>query len=258
MPQPALSHAHLESDLRRLDELIAFVGGMNSEEAALLMEHLHSARIYLLGAMPDEYAASLQSAKEASQWVRDKPLRDALMEALSYLQSETSHLEASRGNEWHHQTHPKQHDPAPPGTTSKLWSFFSTSDTSFGIFYPKQQVVAVLPSFEAAKAAEMALRNDGFGDDEILAASGSEMLKFMEELRLQAGWWGELMRGLSRTLGTEEIFVDNYIRWGREGVGFLAVNSPMEIESERICRLLLPFRPIAIERYLSSGIQSLI
>jgi hypothetical protein len=179
------------------------------------------------------------------------------MEALSYLQSEVSHPEASRGNE-HHHTHPKPHDPAPPGTTSKLWSFFSTSDTSFGIFYPKQQVVAVLPSFEAAKAAEMALRNDGFGDDEILAASGSEMVKFLEELRLQAGLGGHLMAGLSRTLGTEEVFVDNYIRWGRQGAGFLAVYSPMEIESERISGLLLPFHQMAIERYLSSGIQSLI
>ena len=257
MPQPALSRAHVESDHRRLDELIAFVGGLNSEEAALLMEHLHSARIYLLGAMPDEYAASLQSAKETSQRFSDKPLREALMEALSYLQSETSHPEASRGNEWHHQTHPKQHDPAPPGTTSKLWNFFSTSDTSFGIFYPKQHVVAVLLSFEAAKAAEMASRNDGF-DDEILAAPGSEMVKFLEELRLQAGFGGHVMAGLSRTLGTEEVFVDNYIRWGRQGAGFLAVYSPMEIESERICGLLLPFHPIAIEQYLSSGIQSLI
>ena len=256
MPQPALSRAHVESDHRRLDELIAFVGGLNSEEAALLMEHLHSARIYLLGAMPDEYAASLQSAKETSQRFSDKPLREALMEAFSYFQSEVSHPEASRGNE-HHHTHPKQHDPAPPGTTSKLWSFFSTSDTSFGIFYPKQHVVAALLSFEAAKAAEMALRNDGF-DDEILAAPGSEMVKFLEELRLQAGLAGHLMAGLSRTLGTEEIFVDNYIRWGRQGAGFLAVYSPMEIESERICGLLLPFHPIAIERYLSSGIQSLI
>ena len=40
MPQPALSRAHVESDHRRLDELIAFVGGLNSDEAALLMEHL--------------------------------------------------------------------------------------------------------------------------------------------------------------------------------------------------------------------------
>src|SRR3982074_2777883 len=106
MPQPALSRAHLESELRRLDELIAFVGGLNSEETALLMEHLHSARIYLLGAMPDEYAASLQAAKEASPRFSGKPLWEALMEALSYLQSEVSHPEASRGNE-HHHAHPK-------------------------------------------------------------------------------------------------------------------------------------------------------
>lgn len=256
MPKPAFSRAHLESDLRLLDELIAFVGGLNSEQAALVMEHLHSARICLLGAMPDEYAAGLQSAKEASRWVSDKPLRGALMEALSYLQSRVSPPEASRANEYHH-THFKQHDPAPPGTTSKLWGFFRTSDTSFGIFYPKQHMVAALVSFDAAKAAEMALRDDGF-DDDILVAAGSEMVNFLEELRLKAGLRGHFMARLSRTLGTEEIFVDNYIRWGRQGAGFLAVYSPMEIESERICGLLLPCDPIAIERYLTSGIQSLI
>jgi hypothetical protein len=34
------------------------------------MEHLHSMRAYLLGAMPEEYAASLQLAKDASRMVK--------------------------------------------------------------------------------------------------------------------------------------------------------------------------------------------
>jgi hypothetical protein len=66
------------------------------------------------------------------------------------------------------------------------------------------------------------------------------------------------MASLSRSLGTEEVFVENYIRLSREGAGFFAVYSPLEIESERICELLEAFRPIVVQRYLSSGIQSLI
>ena len=89
MPKPVLRGADVESDHKRLDVLIAFVGGVNSEEADLLLEHLHSARIYLLGAMPDEYAASLQSAEEASQQFSNKPLGDALVEALSHLAGRT-------------------------------------------------------------------------------------------------------------------------------------------------------------------------
>ena len=258
MPQPALSHAQVESDLRRVDELIASVGRLDSEETALLLEHLRGARTYLLGAMPDEYAASLQLAQEASLRVTEKSLREALVEALSYLQSEFFHSEALRGMEWRHQTRLKPRDPAPPGTVSKLWSFFSAFDTSFGIFYPKRHIVAIFPTFEAAKTAETALRNAGFAEDEILAAPGSEMLKFFEELRLQAGLWGELMAGISRTFGTEEVFVENDIRRAREGAGFLAIFSPLEIESGRVCELLKPFGPIAMQRYLASGIESLI
>ncbi len=85
MPKPASRGADVELDHKRLDVLIAFVGGVNSEEADLLLEHLRSARIYLLGGMPDEYAASLQSAQEASQRLSNKPLGEALAEALSYL-----------------------------------------------------------------------------------------------------------------------------------------------------------------------------
>ena len=258
MPLLSLNHEQIQSDLRRIDELSASLGRLNSDETALLMEHLHSMGCYLLGAMPEEYAASLQLAKDASRMVNEKTRRDALMDAFSYLQSEISHPATARENCPRHQAHTRGHAAPPSGTTSALWNFFSTSDTSFGIFYPKQHIVAIFRTFEVAQAALAGLLTAGFSEEEMQAAPGSEMLKFFTELRLQAGLWADLMASLSRSLGTEEVFVENYIRLGREGAGFFAVYSPLEIESERICELLESFRPIVMQRYLSSGIQSLI
>jgi len=59
-------------------------------------------------------------------------------------------------------------------------------------------------------------------------------------------------------IGNIRLFVENDIRRAREGAGFLAIYSPLEIESQRICELLKPFGPIAMQRYLASGIESLI
>jgi hypothetical protein len=258
MPLVSLSHEQIQSDLRRIDELSASIGRLNTDETALLTEHLHSMRAYLLGAMPEEYAASLQLAKDASRMVNEKARRDALMDAFSYLQSEVAHPATPGDDHLRRQAHAKGHAPPPPGTTSALWNFFGTSDTSFGIFYPKQHIVAIFRTFEVAQAALAGLLTAGFNEEEMQAAPGSEMLKFFTELRRQAGLWADLMASLSRSLGTEEVFLENYIRLGREGAGFLAVYSPLEIESERICELLESFRPIAMQRYLSSGIQSLI
>ncbi len=56
-----------------------------------LLEHLHSARVYLLGAMPDEYLLSIESAKQALDVVPDSKLRSRMDDTLSSLINEMSH-----------------------------------------------------------------------------------------------------------------------------------------------------------------------
>ena len=56
-----------------------------------LLEHLHSARVYLLGAMPDEYLLSIESAKQALDLVPDNNLRSSMDDTLSSLIDEMSH-----------------------------------------------------------------------------------------------------------------------------------------------------------------------
>ena len=258
MSQAVLNPAQTEVHLARVDDLIATLNHKSSEQVDLLVEHLHSARAYGLGAMPNEYAAALQDARDAAGQLKEKELRQRLEGVIDYLLTEMSHAHPPPGTERRHHMHSRQHAPAPPGARSRLWDFFNGSDISFGVFYPGRHIVAIFPSFEAAKQAEAALRDAGFNEQEILAIPAEEMLQFLEEFRLRTGLWGVLMAVLSRIFGTEEVFVDDDIRRAREGAGFLAIYSPEDGESERIRQLFEPFGPVAIQRYMAWGIQRLI
>ena len=231
---------------------------VRSRQADLLMEHLHSARTYLLGAMPEEYLTSLESAKSTLKQVPDSHLRRVLGDALANLLAEMSRHGEPEATEPRHHAHSRNHKPAPMGVASILWKFFDVSDTSLGIFYPKRFIVASFPSLDTAKRAEGILRDGGFAPDEVVAVPGVQMLQFFEELRLRAGLWGGLMEALSLALGTEAAFVAKDAKCAREGAGFLAVYGPWEIESARIRELVAPLGPISMWRYGTGSIETLV
>jgi hypothetical protein len=62
-------------ELIRLDELMEDLGKETESQCELLREHLESARVYLVGLMPIEYAFSLKMAGEALNCVSDRDLR---------------------------------------------------------------------------------------------------------------------------------------------------------------------------------------
>jgi len=258
MSQAVLPSTQSDLVLAWLDELIAIMQHRNSEQVNLLVEHLHSARAYCLGAMPGEYAASLQDARDAAGRVEDKELRRPLLNTIEYLLTEMADVyPPHEEGRWHH-AHFKRRGPTPAGVRSQLWQFFSGADLSFGVFYPTRHIIAVFPSFEVAREAETVLRGAGFNEQEIVAVRAEEMLQFLNELRIHAGLWGALMAPISQTFGTEEAFVDIYVRQGREGAGFLAIYSPEDRETDRIRQSLETLAPLAMRRYTATGIQSLV
>lgn len=256
MPHSILNLENTEIDRKRLDGMIAALE--RSTQCDLLIEHLHSARVYLLSAMPEEFLVALKLAKTALNTVRDGSLRRAMSAALANLLEEMSLHEILPAGEHRHHAHSRIHKPAPPGGASTLRKFFNVSNTSFGIFYPKRFIVASLPSFDSAKGAERALLDAGFTADEVVAATGVEMLQFFEELRLRAGLWGGLMEALSRAFGTEATFVVQDFEQARAGAAFLAIYDPREAETEHICKLVAPWRRISMRRYAAGNIATLI
>ena len=61
-------------DLAQLDGLLQALGKETGSQCELLREHLESARVYLVGLMPAEYALSLRMAEQALSGVADHKL----------------------------------------------------------------------------------------------------------------------------------------------------------------------------------------
>jgi hypothetical protein len=72
----------------RLEQVITALehGG----ESKLVTEHLHGAHTYLLGAMPAEYCASLEDARDASKLVADPSARETVQKLVDDLLKEVS------------------------------------------------------------------------------------------------------------------------------------------------------------------------
>ena len=149
-------------------------------------------------------------------------------------------------------------DPADGPAVVQLSHFFKESSSSLGVFYPRHYIIATFPSLEATTAANQALRNAGFSEDEVMAVAGPQMIEFLNQFSEHAGILGELMFKLSRTFGTEARFVDSDIDSARHGAGFLAIHSLTESESARVVQYVRPFAPVTMQWYLAGAIHSLI
>ena len=261
MPHAALGPAQRDANSECLDELIATLGHCQENRDDLVIQHLQSARTYLLGAMPKEYALSLRNAKESLSVVRDENARRRLEDRLSTLLGEIEHAGMPRDG---HQRSPSPRTDRdarggdPCGSGADLFAFFKGAKTSMGVFYPWKYVIATFPSFEPAKAAGDALRQAGLGADELMAVPGEEMLKFFDQLRTETSLFGSLMEGLSRVFATEAAFVEADIRRAREGAGFLAIYHPDEADTQRLRELLTPLEPVSMHWYRRGCIESLI
>ena len=141
---------------------------------------------------------------------------------------------------------------------SAFTTFFKESEASMGVFYPKHYIIATFHEFSSAKDAYKALRKVGYSDDDVMAATGQEMLDYFTHLGKEAGLVGAAMRPVSRFFGTEGLFSEHDIQLAKRGSGFLAVHSLTDQETKKIAETVKPFAPSSMEWYLAGGIQSLV
>ena len=87
---------------------------------------------------------------------------------------------------------------------SELSVFFDDKGASLGtVFYPKDFLVATLPSNQAALLAAGAMSKAGIDRESFKAISNSEMLEFFQKFKAQAGAGAGALRALSRFIDTE-------------------------------------------------------
>jgi hypothetical protein len=138
-----------------------------------------------------------------------------------------------------------------------LTAFFKGSDTEFGIFYPKDYLIAIFPETAAADHAVLTLRNSGFVEEDVIAVSGVDVLEFAEEHLKKDGLWSALMQKVSRLIGTEERYTDHDLKLASEGAAFVAVYCPTEELKNEAWQTLEQDAPLAARHYTNLGIEHL-
>ena len=144
---------------------------------------------------------------------------------------------------------------------TRLNTFFRGSETQFGIFYPKDHLVAIFPGLDEAMVAERTLRNGGFAEDDVLAVSGEEVVLHAQEHVREEGVaelvMTEVMSALSRLIGTEAIYADQDLAMAKQGSAFLAVRAPTEQSKLDAWKLIEHLSPLVARHYFSGGIDVL-
>jgi len=142
-------------------------------------------------------------------------------------------------------------------SVNRLSTFFRNSDTEFGIFYPRHYLVAVFPNLAEADGAKQELEHAGRVDEDVISASGEEVVLFAEDHLLKDGLWGVLMTELSRMIGTEALYADKDLAAAKTGAAFLAVHCPTEDAKSEAWKLLEPRHPLVARYYSLGGIEHL-
>jgi hypothetical protein len=140
---------------------------------------------------------------------------------------------------------------------SRLSTFFKGTDTEFGVFYPKNHLLAIFPNLTDAKRAAQELNNSGRGDQEVICVSGEEVVEFAEEHSLKDGLAAALMTQLSRMFGTEALYADKDLADAKKGAAFVAVHCPTREGKTAVWKIIEPMRPSVARYYSFGGIEHL-
>ena len=141
---------------------------------------------------------------------------------------------------------------------SRLSTFFKDAGSGFGVFYPKYYLLAVFPNLADAGRAKEELNHAGRVDEDVISASGEEVVHFAEEHLLKDGLWGVLMTELSRIIGAEAAYADKDLAAAKKGAGFVAVYCPTEKVKTEAWKVLEPRHPLVARYYSFGGIEHLV
>lgn len=140
---------------------------------------------------------------------------------------------------------------------SRLLDFFDGDAESFGFFYPRNYAVLGFDTLEHAREAQKLLESAGFGERELLLASGQEVLETYRQIREDTGFWDRFKRALTKSVGTEYDYVQEDVVLAEKGGAFLVAYCPTTLEGERMRRFAARLKPALARRYTTMAIEDL-
>jgi hypothetical protein len=137
------------------------------------------------------------------------------------------------------------------------WDFFKQTDRSFGMFYPRNYIVAGFDTEEHARTTEQQFLDAGFAREDVRSAAGWFVVNDVEQDR-EPGWIDQVGAQISRLLGTEAGYIEDDLKLARRGGAFLFVYAPDDATTHQATHLLERAHPVFARRYLPFAIQRLI
>ena len=138
---------------------------------------------------------------------------------------------------------------------SEMTDRFPGNISSFGVLYPTNYIVAVLETDGKAKRAQDALVANGFPENDVIDFAPEEFVSWVEAHRENKELWAQFMESLSRTLGTEAVYVDLDLELARSGAAVVAVLVKSEEGKLKAREILDRFRPTAMRHYARLSIE---
>lgn len=134
------------------------------------------------------------------------------------------------------------------------WSFFKESDASWGMFYPKNYLIAGYGSRERAEEVRKALVDAGFAADDVASASGAFVVEQLEH-DPEPGFIDRVKQEIARAVGTEQGYIEDDLKHAREGGAFLFVYVPEDDDVLRARAVIDASAPVLARRYMALGIE---
>ena len=126
---------------------------------------------------------------------------------------------------------------------------FKGGDTSFGIFYPTGYVLSVFPDKGQADRAVTALVAAGFANDDLVVATGAEVLVYSGELRGDLGLFSRFERFVAGLFGDEATLADELVGLAERGHAFVAIHAPDDAATKRAAEAVREFEPVVLRKF---------
>ena len=126
---------------------------------------------------------------------------------------------------------------------------FKHGDTEFGIFYPRDYVLSVFPDATDADRAVAALLAAGFTTDDLVVASGADVLEYSREMRADRGLFSRFEHFVANFYGDEASLADELVRLAERGHTFVAIHAPDDAVTTEVSETVRPFTPVVLRKF---------
>jgi hypothetical protein len=130
-------------------------------------------------------------------------------------------------------------------------------ETSFGVFFPKDYLLAVFTDPRAADRAAAALEVAGFADSDVLVVGSDEVMGWHGRFSTDTGLLGRFKEFVARHFPGTGAKLDDVVDHARVGHTFLLAYAPDGARTERAASAIRPAHPTLLRKYNAVSIADL-